>query len=411
MSISKKITIHDIFSQKKENRIYRDILLWHQSRIRSLLENESYMRSLLENEYKTVEFPTFRLTEIGNWLLDVHEPFKNDVENKHVRKSYRVHSKRTYIQKRLDDLENLRLIEKTKIKSLKNQTDTFEYNLTQKGELVCSIIYLRNEKNVVLSNVFLSTFLEDLADMLDTFVFSTHKLLSSYLKDLLQNIEKKIDDKENKEKIKLEFIKKRKIVLESINLFYDFIPFIIDYWNNGEISRINKILISIISNYQNSLIYDIFFHTLHNLNQKEKKLILFQIKLEIESSFNSVSFDISNCFKNQPILDESEYRLSSNNIGEEWEKTRYENIQKFDKVCLCGFCKNCKKEYVLLMDIFEFLIFPDIFRVFKRKNGLIEGNLGYITRCVKCENNSFEIIPMWLGWYPLEIEMYYEDTT
>jgi hypothetical protein len=79
----------------------------------------------------------FRHRELGYWLLDNHPPFRNQFAGSHIPKSYRLHSKRTYIQSRLDELIELKLIEeKGTVKAEKNkEVDTPLYSFTQFGKI------------------------------------------------------------------------------------------------------------------------------------------------------------------------------------------------------------------------------------------------------------------------------------
>ena len=83
---------------------------------------------------------SFRLTELGNWLLQYHKPFREEYQGSHVAKSYRLHSKRTYIENKINDLIQLNLIGSKKVQSIKNQTSTNEYFFSNLGILVRIIV-------------------------------------------------------------------------------------------------------------------------------------------------------------------------------------------------------------------------------------------------------------------------------
>jgi hypothetical protein len=110
----------------------------------------------------------------------------------------------------------------------------------------------------------------------------------------------------------------------------------------------------------------IFIETIKDLDNEIQKLVLFQFKLEIESTFTGYFEDI------------------------EWEKMRYENIQDYTKLTLHGHCKKCG-HYPFQLDIFKFLSLPLIFatpsngrKYFQRIN------------CVKCgKSDGLETIPVW----------------
>ena len=70
------------------------------------------------------KFDEFRFTELGNWLIENHRPFKDEFAGSHTRRSYRLHSKRSYIKSRMEDLVRLGLIRKHgTAKAEKNRSD------------------------------------------------------------------------------------------------------------------------------------------------------------------------------------------------------------------------------------------------------------------------------------------------
>lgn len=87
-----------LFDQKNDNRdaqARRDILSWY-----------------VESVYKAQPVEGFRHRDLGNWLLNNHLPFRDEFAGSHTKPSYRLHSKRTYIQSRINELVDLRIIEK-----------------------------------------------------------------------------------------------------------------------------------------------------------------------------------------------------------------------------------------------------------------------------------------------------------
>jgi hypothetical protein len=63
------VTIHDLLLPNGDSgdfALLRDILMWGSEK-----------------------FDEFRFTELGNWLIENHRPFKDEFAGSHVRRSYR----------------------------------------------------------------------------------------------------------------------------------------------------------------------------------------------------------------------------------------------------------------------------------------------------------------------------------
>jgi hypothetical protein len=127
---------------------------------------------------------------------------------------------------------------------------------------------------------------------------------------------------------------------------------------------------------------DIFFQTLNDLDEKTRKLLLLQFKMDIEADYYH---------KHQIVAE----------IVRDWELMRFENIQNYSKVTLSGYCQECKLSYPFVMDIFEFIRLPDIFAV---EHGIdpdtmqIEESTAVLQKidCFKCgKNKCLAIIPNW----------------
>lgn len=72
----------------------------------------------------------FSITDIGNYLLRHHRPFIDEFAGSRMTFSNRLESKRSYIEKRVDDLKRLNILQFVKeIESLKkNKTKTHTYS-------------------------------------------------------------------------------------------------------------------------------------------------------------------------------------------------------------------------------------------------------------------------------------------
>lgn len=79
----------------------------------------------------------------------------------------------------------------------------------------------------------------------------------------------------------------------------------------------------------------LFIETLNALDKHTQKLALLQIKLDIEG-----------------YLDFS--------TNKEWEIMRFNNIQNYNKVILTNICYECKYEFPIQLDIFDFIQFIEL---------------------------------------------------
>jgi hypothetical protein len=110
----------------------------------------------------------FRFTDLANWLIDHHRTFIEQFENSHIRKSYRLHTKRSYIKGRLKELINSGFIDNTGlVKAQKNDSDTQLYCFTKQG---CTFAWLVETKFSIgdARKSALEMFLSELSDFTAT---------------------------------------------------------------------------------------------------------------------------------------------------------------------------------------------------------------------------------------------------
>jgi hypothetical protein len=104
-----------------------------------------------------------------------------------------------------------------------------------------------------------------------------------------------------------------------------------------------------------------------DLDEETQKLLLFQIKHDIEYGYGGLF------------------------MTREWEKMRYENLKEFSRVTLQGNCIECYAHFPFLMDMFEFLALPDVFTADSNGKVIIQR-----IKCVKCgKPKSLRILPFW----------------
>jgi len=134
----------------------------------------------------------FGITELANWLVEHHMQFVNEFATSKIPKSYRIHSKRTYIQNRINDLISLDCIcQIGTVKSQKNTAlNTPVYSFTEVGVLLAWLVEARHTKNNARSEAIDTVF--EIISRLAQFVNSyTTNFISIFLRKC---IEKKISD-------------------------------------------------------------------------------------------------------------------------------------------------------------------------------------------------------------------------
>ncbi len=231
--------------------------------------------------------PSFRFTDIGKWLIENHRPFLEEYASSHIPKSFRLQTKRNYIQSRINDLVELHLIEKYgTVKAKKNNTDTPAYYFTDDGIYFAWLIEAINAKGDARSTAIEMVF--------SRLMFDLSSKESSVARFLIKFLTK------CKEKgIFPRLINEKLILIEKFPLDANFI-FLVRLFSTRAILGKDEI-------------GRVFIETIKELDEKTQRLLLFQFKLDIESQFTGYF------------------------TKEEWEVIRYDNIQDYTKLTLQGY--------------------------------------------------------------------------
>jgi hypothetical protein len=321
-------------------------------------------REILMWGYETQHKRKFRFTDLGNWLIENHRPFKEEFAGSHTRRSYRLHSKRSYIKSRMEDLVRLGLIEKHgTAKAEKNQSDIQIYKFTLGGVIIGAILIASKtsqasptQNSVTARAVLLIS------------AYLKHNKVSTFL--FLSNFFAKCEQEQ----------------YYGNDGFVHMLRVLFSYlYHVGEFNlRQARLAIMCIPTLYEEL-EGIFFQTLNELDEQTRKLLLLQFKMDIETNYTYEHMDPESV--------------------REWELMRFENIQNYSKVTLSGYCKECKLSYPFVMDIFSFIRLPDIFGV---EHGInpdtrrIEESTAMVQKidCFKCgKKNCLVVIP---NWYAVE---------
>jgi hypothetical protein len=333
MSISQKISILEKFKGDDSNTLMRrDILTW-------------YVKSVKKGN----TFQEFRLKDIGYWLFDHHEPFLKKYDRK-TRKSYLLHSARTYITGKIEELVQLGIIEiKSIVKSEKNDTTTPLYSFTKIGVIIAWLTeaYFIDEIYPKERSYAIQMFFGELI----SYVKGINRMqLSDLFMEYLQKCQEVGLDK---------FMTKSEIEIAAMLLPSSGISF----------QNLRRFLMSRL--YTDYKFAQIFVDILKKVHPLERKLIQFQLKLDIESIY---------------------YDKVGGTI--DWETLRYGNIKDVNKVVIQGFCLECGSQFPYHMDVFSFMNIGGKNAVYEPQAGLFIGAEMY--RCVHCEKKSSSaIIPVW----------------
>lgn len=320
---------YDIFyilkADDRDAALCRDILSW--------VINTS-------NPTVTGDYKKFRFSELGNWLIDNHKLFRQEFASSRLPKSYRLHSRRNFIQDKIDFLIDLGLIYKEgTVKAEKNNSRVPIYSFSKEAILLGYLIKARmhkGEKRRTAINTILSSF-----SFFDP-GNSQHRVLSIFVKKCME----------------------REVFgnLEDDNVLYVLISCLPD-------QRLFGVLRQLV--FLHTKLKDIFVESIKELNEIDRELVLFQIKLDVE---REVTFFAS----------------------KEWEIMRLKNIQDLANVILQGFCDKCDKVYQFKYDLFQFLDLPDTRTINIDQRPKIQ-----TINCIKCgAKNAMDLIPSWLGiWF------------
>jgi hypothetical protein len=333
--MSKEVTIYSILeSSDYDSKLCHDIFAWytHKAKIGET-----------KNE--------FVFTELGNWLLEHHIPFINDYSGSKIGKSYRLHSRRSYIQSRIDDLLFLELIErKGTSKSEKSHIDIPVYSFTMEGLIFAWLLEAKDSKEKDRSKAIDKVF-ELLSVCLLRINSHSAYFFSIFLKKC---IDKRLSTYYDDDAVK---------TLSIITTDFAF-PV-----NRPTIYF--RLFFSVAWSIYNESI-KILVETIGQLDKDIQKLILLQFKLDIESEYDGFY------------------------ITRDWEAMRYNNLQNYDKVTIQGRCESCKAEYPFQVNIMEFLKFPYIYAYDSDVDIKIER-----LNCKNCrKQNSVIIIPKYQMFRP-----------
>lgn len=290
-------------------------------------DNASLYQNILEFANLPRTTLEFRFTALGRWLMENNREFINDYIDSAQKTniSNRIANKRQRIQNCIDNLIkwNFLLIYKM-VESEKNDLKTPLYLLTPLGKLVSLIvksIFSNKEKEKIES-------IKEIIDIVNSIKEHNDSAVVIFIAELLNQLWQK-------DKISLIIHHFERLFHLELNKGNDFLSSLLGikyfiYWFiiNEEIS----------------------FKILERLPNAKRKVILFNLKTEIEYYYQ------------QNYLLKDDYFLNIGNLMNNgvipsayWENTRMRYINSFSKVVVPSYCDKCNSHRVFVIDIAEYL--------------------------------------------------------
>ena len=305
----------------------------------------------------------FRFTDLANWLVEHNQEILADYADSksHVRKSARVSNRRDRIQRHIDKLKASDLIvQKAVGRAEKNDEKIPLYCLTMEGHLLALLIECKDISDTGMK----------IGD-------------SSLFHSILESIN---SSNKTKESFSLIFINNFFKNRAKIGIFSDVIRFFVDVVLSDSAIDMGRDLLGLFLGLDRLLYWlasqpQIFIKTLQDLDLDTKKIILFQLKMEIEeyhrtnyltNDWGQISFSfIANGddkyygitknirLKNGQEITQIDHSGDCSYMtiipGSKWQMMRFNNISDYSKVCIPGFCTNCRSEQSFTVDILEYL--------------------------------------------------------
>jgi len=315
-------------------------------------DNASLYQNILEYANLPRTTLEFRFTALGRWLMENNREFINDYSDS-ARKtniSSRIANKRQRIQNCIDNLIkwNFLLISEM-VESKKNDLKTPLYLLTPLGKLVSLIvksIFSNKEKEKKDS-------IKEIIDIVNSIKEHNDSAVVIFIAELLNQLWQK-------DKISLIIQHFERLFHLELNKGNDFLSSFLGikyfiYWFiiNEEIS----------------------FKIVEQLPDEKRKIILFNLKTEIEYYYQ------------QNYLIKEDYFLNIGKVIDSgvipsayWENSRIKHINSFSKVVVPSYCDICNSHRVFVVDVTDYL------KSIVRSHGPYP-SMDVSGNCIECQNS------------------------
>jgi hypothetical protein len=325
------------------------------------LDNSRLYQNILE--YASLFDTGFKFTELGTWLMKKNIEFQNfysgsknktPISVRLAKKSdtsisERIANKRQRIQNCIDNLIKWEFLHISKmVEAEKNNTKTPLYVLTPLGKVIHLIVIARfstiaEDKNNAIKQII---------DIVDSIKEQNDSAIILFVTKLLNQLW------ENNKKFSIVLHLERLIMLE-IDNGNDFLSHLLG----------SKYLI-----YWFFVNEKIPFKILECLSKDKRKIILFNLKTEIEYYYQqNYLLQDGHFLKNCKLINSGVISSSY------WENTRIKYIDSFSKVVIPSYCKVCNSHRAFVLDIIDYL--KAVLRAFgPYPNMQVSGN------CIECRN-------------------------
>ena len=209
-----------------------------------------------------------------------------------------MHSKRTYIQKRIDEILDLKLIERKGSREAKNHTSTSLYAFTTKGRIFAWILEVqRTTEDLILRRLAVQMLFMEVCE----YIRGLNSLFADFF---TQYFERYFNEDDSS--------------FQNYNpeSFFELFPITPKEFPSF---RLYLFMFALLGS---KISHKVFLELINKLDEETRKLILFQLKLDIETS-----------------------HYNGGITTKDWEKKRYENINDYNKIVLQGYCVECKSSY------------------------------------------------------------------
>ena len=327
-------------------------------------DNANLYQNILEyaNDANDKSSSGFKFTELGKWLMERNNEFKNYYSGSkaHTPISARIANKRQRIQNCIDNLKKWDFLVVSKmVPAEKNNTETPFYELTPLGKLIFLIVKAKFSNNDEQNNA-----IKHIIDIVTSIKEQNDSAIILFITELLNQLwvnNKKSSIIQHFERLlMLELNNGNDFLSSLLGIKYFIYWFIVDE--------------------------ELSFKTLENLTEDKRKIILVNLKTEIEYYYQQnylVQEDYVLKINSQPFTNSNFNYGDLINSGAipraYWENTRFEYINSFSKIVVPSYCDVCNSHRAFVIDVTDYL------KSVIRARGPYP-NISVSGNCVECRN-------------------------
>ena len=277
----------------------------------------------------------FKFTELANWLLQNNREFMHEFSGSNAKtpRSTRLAIKRNRIQRHIDNLMQLGLVyEKNRIKGAKNQSSTVLYDYTLPGYLITWLLDINHFDKMTKTDEPTQKIL----NVIHSYATLKDSASITFISNFFDRCKKR-GTFNSVVSYFLESIMTNSTITDGYHLLRLFL---------GQSHSLNWILADCES----------FIEALNSLDENIRKIVLFEIKMEVEDWQYSKMID--DIYKNSRVIAQDIHYQGLLNIvgipGKKWQLMRFNNISNHSNVVVPGFCSGCNKEQPFLVHVYKY---------------------------------------------------------